>query len=90
MEQRLTASAGQFAPEPTPEASAALREAKRTGFSDRHLADLLGLPERRVRALVKALGLTTVYKMVDTCAAEFEAATPYFYSCFSDTETEAV
>jgi carbamoyl-phosphate synthase large subunit len=64
-----------------------LREAKALGFSDRQIAEYAGLPERFVRDLRRALGIVPVYKMVDTCAAEFEAATPYFYSCY-DSETE--
>jgi len=64
-----------------------LREAKRNGFADRTIADFAELPEMQFRALRKRLGILPVYKMVDTCAAEFEAATPYFYSCY-DTEDE--
>ena len=47
----------------------------------------MGLPERIVRNLRKAFGIVPTYKMVDTCAAEFEAATPYYYSCY-DREDE--
>jgi carbamoyl-phosphate synthase large subunit len=68
-------------------AAALLREAKRLGFSDRQIAEFTGLSERIVRSLRKAFGITPTYKMVDTCAAEFEAATPYFYSCY-DREDE--
>ncbi len=64
-----------------------LREAKRAGFSDRTLAEIAEIPEMKLRALRKRLGIVPTYKMVDTCAAEFEAATPYFYSCY-DTEDE--
>jgi carbamoyl-phosphate synthase large subunit len=64
-----------------------LRDAKRMGFSDRQIGELVGLPERIIRELRKAFGIVPTYKMVDTCAAEFEAATPYFYSCY-DTEDE--
>ena len=67
---------------PDDEALALLGEAKRKGFADRHLADVLGVKESQVRAWRRHLGLSPVYKMVDTCAAEFEAATPYFYSCY--------
>jgi carbamoyl-phosphate synthase large subunit len=67
---------------PDDEALALLGEAKRKGFADRHLADVLGVKETQVRAWRRHLGLSPVYKMVDTCAAEFEAATPYFYSCY--------
>jgi carbamoyl-phosphate synthase large subunit len=64
-----------------------LREAKRAGFADRTLAEFAGIPEMKLRALRKRLGIVPIYKMVDTCAAEFEAATPYFYSCY-DREDE--
>ena len=64
-----------------------LREAKRAGFPDRIIAELAGIPEMRLRQVRKQLGIVPVYKIVDTCAAEFEAATPYYYSCY-DTEDE--
>jgi len=64
-----------------------LREAKALGFSDRQIAEYSGLPERIIRELRKAFGIVPSYKMVDTCAAEFEAATPYYYSCY-DREDE--
>ncbi len=66
-----------------------LRRMKRYGFSDRRLAELTGRSEREVRALRLEHGVTPVYKAVDTCAAEFEAETPYFYSTYED-ENEAV
>jgi carbamoyl-phosphate synthase large subunit len=59
-----------------------LRETKQLGFSDRQLAYLTGTTEDRVRDLRRALGVVPVYKTVDTCAAEFEALTPYHYSCY--------
>jgi len=60
-----------------------LREAKRMGFSDAQLAYLLGnCEEEEVYNKRKELGITRTYKMVDTCSAEFEAKTPYFYSTF--------
>ena len=59
-----------------------LYEAKRMGFSDHQIAEYVGLPEKIVRDIRKAFGIVPTYKMVDTCAAEFEAATPYFYSCY--------
>lgn len=65
-----------------------LREAKRAGFADRTIAEFADIPEMKLRALRKRLGIVPIYKMVDTCAAEFEAATPYFYSCY-DKEDEA-
>ncbi len=67
---------------PDDEALALLGDAKRKGFADRHLADVLSVKEPQVRAWRRHLGLSPAYKMVDTCAAEFEAATPYFYSCY--------
>lgn len=60
-----------------------LREAKQLGFSDRQLAILLRCDsEDEVYEKRKRLGITRTYKMVDTCSAEFEARTPYFYSTF--------
>lgn len=64
-----------------------LGEAKRMGYTDRTIGDLTGRTEMQVRARRKALGLVPTYKIVDTCAAEFEASTPYFYSCY-DREDE--
>jgi carbamoyl-phosphate synthase large subunit len=64
-----------------------LREAKRHGFSDAQIAAIRGLDERAVRELRHSLGLRPVYKTVDTCAAEFEAKTPYHYSSY-DEESE--
>jgi len=59
-----------------------LAEAKRDGFSDRQLAHLLNTKEEAVRQLRKKQNLKTVYKSVDTCAGEFEAKRPYFYSSY--------
>ena len=67
--------------------AADFREYKRDGFSDRQLAQLLGTGETKVRARRLELGVRPVYKSVDTCAAEFEAFTPYYYSTYED-ETE--
>ncbi len=70
----------------------ALRTAKRMGISDERLASGWGLAgadgTAEVRALRKRLGVMPVYKMVDTCAGEFESFTPYLYSCY-DEEDEA-
>jgi carbamoyl-phosphate synthase large subunit len=68
--------------------AASLRRMKRMGFSDRQLARLRGLTERQVREQRHALGVRPTYHMVDTCAGEFPAATPYLYSSYED-ETEA-
>jgi carbamoyl-phosphate synthase large subunit len=67
-----------------------LREAKRMGFSDARLAQLMGKGAREieVRARRKAAGIVPVYKRVDTCAAEFESHTPYLYSTY-ERECEA-
>ncbi|MEU1308474.1 carbamoyl-phosphate synthase large subunit [Streptomyces cinnamoneus] len=64
-----------------------LAEAKRHGFSDAQIAAIRGLREDVVREVRQALGVRPVYKTVDTCAAEFAAKTPYFYSSY-DEETE--
>ena len=66
-----------------------LREAKRIGLTDEDIAEFsdLGLAER-VREMRRDLGIFPVYKMVDTCAGEFEATTPYFYSTYEE-ENEA-
>jgi len=65
-----------------------MRQAKRLGFSDTVIASLSDREPRAVRKMRKGWGLLPVYKMVDTCAAEFEAETPYFYSTY-DQENEA-
>ncbi|CAN5859705.1 carbamoyl-phosphate synthase large subunit [soil metagenome] len=61
-----------------------LRRAKRNGYSDRQIAQLRESDETTVRARRKELGVLPTYKVVDTCAAEFEAFTPYFYSTYED------
>jgi len=65
-----------------------LEKAKRMGFSDRQLAHLTGIAEEKVESLRKKLGIVPVYKLVDTCAAEFKASTPYYYSTY-EKECEA-
>ena len=67
--------------------AAVLRRAKRHGFSDAQLGAIRGMPEAVVRGVRHALGIRPVFKTVDTCAAEFEARTPYHYSAY-DEETE--
>jgi len=66
----------------------AWRAAKQAGLSDARLAALLGTDAREVAARRRALGVTPVFKRVDTCAAEFEAQTPYLYSTYEQ-ECEA-
>ena len=65
-----------------------LKRAKKLGFSDRQIALAKGTTEDEVRAERKAKGIIPGYRLVDTCAAEFEAYTPYFYSSYGD-ENEA-
>ena len=79
MERRLLAE------ELTPDL---LLKAKRLGFSDPQVGTLADLLPEQVRNMRLGWDLRPVYKMVDTCAAEFEAATPYYYSCY-DQENEA-
>ena len=59
-----------------------LREAKKYGFSDEIIAELWGMASEEIYALRKANGIVPVFKMVDTCAGEFESFTPYFYSTY--------
>ncbi|MGI6118353.1 MAG: carbamoyl-phosphate synthase large subunit [Bilifractor sp.] len=66
-----------------------LREAKRMEFPDYVIAGLNGTTEEHVKELRTAYGITAAYKMVDTCAAEFEASTPYYYSVYGG-ENESV
>lgn len=65
------------------------RKAKVNGYSDSQIAWILNTTEDEVYEKRKSLGIRRVYKMVDTCAAEFEAVTPYFYSTF-DEENESI
>jgi carbamoyl-phosphate synthase large subunit len=65
-----------------------LTKAKSLGFSDRQIAHLTGRTEDEVRALRKKLELVPSYRLVDTCAAEFEAYTPYYYSTYDRGDDE--
>jgi carbamoyl-phosphate synthase large subunit len=65
-----------------------LWQAKQAGFADRQIAACAGRPVTEVTALRRELGMAPVYKMVDTCAGEFAAQTPYFYSTYEE-EDEA-
>lgn len=81
MEKRIRAE------ELTPEL---LREAKKMGFPDTRLAELTGSTRQEISDLRHKAGILATFKMVDTCAAEFEAATPYYYSTYEDScETNA-
>ena len=66
-----------------------LRKSKEKGYADRQLAHLLGCLESDVFNKRRELGINRVYKLVDTCSAEFEAKTPYYYSSFDD-ENESI
>jgi len=61
-----------------------LYQAKRYGYSDRQLGHLCGCSEEEMRTMRKKYGVTVTFKTVDTCAAEFEAYTPYYYSTYED------
>ncbi len=65
-----------------------LAKAKGLGFSDRQIAHLTGSTEDKIRALRKKLNLVPSYRLVDTCAAEFEAYTPYYYSTYDRGDDE--
>ncbi len=66
-----------------------LLKAKQLGYSDKQLAEIFGATESRIRELRDKLGVRPVFKTVDTCAAEFEAQTPYHFSTYQE-ENEAV
>lgn len=66
-----------------------LFEAKRLEFPDKVIAQITGKTEEEIKDLRYSYGIHAAYKMVDTCAAEFEAETPYYYSCF-DGDSEVV
>ncbi len=66
-----------------------LYRAKRMGFADKEIAKLWGMSEEEVYTLRKELGIVPVYKMIDTCASEFESYIPYFYSTYEE-ENESV
>jgi carbamoyl-phosphate synthase large subunit len=61
-----------------------MRGCKKMGFSDRQLGHLYGIPEEHIRAGRKRYGVLPTFRLVDTCAAEFEAYTPYYYSTYGD------
>jgi carbamoyl-phosphate synthase large subunit len=82
LESKLVAQKGKL-----PE-KALLEQAKQYGFSDKYLASVAGVPELQLRRHRQSLGIDCVYKMVDTCGAEFEATTPYLYSTY-ESECEA-
>jgi len=61
-----------------------LRSAKEAGFTDTQIAHLVGSRRQKIRKLRESHGIFTTYRLVDTCAAEFEAYTPYYYSSYGD------
>jgi carbamoyl-phosphate synthase large subunit len=65
-----------------------MAKAKSLGFSDRQIANLTGRTEDEIRAFRKQAGITPSYRLVDTCAAEFEAYTPYYYSTYDRGDDE--
>jgi len=67
-----------------------LMDAKRKGYADRQIAHLLRCLESEVHSRRQDEGINRVYKLVDTCAAEFPAVTPYYYSTFEESENESV
>jgi carbamoyl-phosphate synthase large subunit len=69
--------------------SSLMRTAKEKGYADRQLAHLMDCRESEVHLKRREMGINRVFKLVDTCAAEFEAKTPYYYSTF-DTENESI
>jgi len=83
LEEELKSAASDFSAE-------LLRKAKQFGFSDKQLAFISGKTEYDIRDLREKLNVKPVYKLVDTCAAEFEAFTPYYYSSYENGENEAV
>ncbi|HYK96119.1 MAG TPA: carbamoyl-phosphate synthase large subunit [Candidatus Dormibacteraeota bacterium] len=82
MGERLV-GAGRAGALPDPDAAALLATAKRFGFGDEDIATLASVPARAVRDARLVLGLRPGYAMVDTCAAEFAAETPYFYATYA-------
>lgn len=65
-----------------------LREAKRLGISDKYIARVWNMAESEIFLLRKENGILPVYKMIDTCASEFDSYVPYFYSTY-ETENES-
>jgi carbamoyl-phosphate synthase large subunit len=63
-----------------------MKNAKRMGFSDRQLGTILGVSEDEIRRLNKSKKISAAFKTVDTCAAEFAARTPYYYSSYEDVD----
>ncbi len=73
----------------SPKDAAVLREAKRMGFGDKFIGELWGMTEAEVTRMRYANGIVPVYKMIDSCAGEYDTYVPYFYSTY-ETENESV
>ena len=78
-----------FTPDEGQETKDLLYRSKRMGFADKEIAKLWNRKEEEIYELRKKLGITPVYKMIDTCASEFESYIPYFYSTYEE-ENESV
>ena len=87
VEKELREAAKKYSIEEVPKEL--LKKAKRFGFSDYQIAKIFGVEEREVRKARKRKGVVATFKMVDTCAAEFEAKTPYYYSTYEE-ENDAI
>ncbi|HEX7949059.1 MAG TPA: carbamoyl-phosphate synthase large subunit [Candidatus Limnocylindrales bacterium] len=83
LEGEARAAGSALADAADPAAAELLATLKRAGFGDRELAGLAGTTQEQIRAARRSLGLRPGYAMVDTCAAEFAAETPYFYSTYA-------
>ncbi len=90
-EKKIEARAKEFASEGLTKIldKETLYDAKKMGFSDSYIAELTGVSEDDVMNLRRELGVRPVYKMIDTCASEFESYVPYFYSTYED-ENESI
>jgi carbamoyl-phosphate synthase large subunit len=80
--RRITDAEADLRKKKLPKTRYALLQLKKLGFSDARIAELVGKKAKDVASLRKRLKVQPVYKRVDTCAAEFESATPYMYSCY--------
>ncbi len=88
LELEVRATRGRLADPEDADAATLLATVKRAGFGDRELATMAGVEEDSIRAARQVLGLRPGYAMVDTCAAEFAAETPYFYSTYAAAGSE--
>jgi carbamoyl-phosphate synthase large subunit len=88
LELEVRAFRGRLADPHDAEAATLLATVKRAGFGDRELATMAGVEEEALRDCRMALGLRAGYAMVDTCAAEFAAETPYFYATYASAGSE--